>query len=959
MEGLPKVSGVYFTSSKTLQQSINNGVRMIFKISKAFLLFVCIIASTQVAIAQGTISGTVSDNSNGERLMGASILLQLDNSGVSRGTNTGVDGQFVFTNLTAGTYTARISYVGYVDVRITEIEVTDGNVTNVDVRMTPGVSLNPVVVSASKAAEKVTEAPASIQVVTPRDIQNINSFSPAEYVKNLTAVDIAQQGVISQTAVTRGFNNIFSGSLLVLTDNRIAHVPSLRANILHFIPATNDDIESIEMVLGPGAALYGPNTNSGVMHMITKSPLTSAGTNISVSLGEQDFMKAQFRTSHNINDKFGIKVSGQFLKATEYELPESSTYRAQELAARQAYLNRPSNMQDPGVASRIGIRDYDIEKLGIDARMDYRLSDDFTVILNTGFNRSSNIDLTGLGAGQGVNWTYSYAQMRFLYKNWFAQAFVNSSNSGDTYIIPTGLPIIDKSFLTVAQIQHSADVGAFNFVYGADFLQTTPRTEGTINGRYEDDDLYNEVGGYLQAKWSMSQKVDLLGSFRVDKHSKLNDPVFSPRAALVVRPIQNQNFRFTYNRSFSTPSSNNLFLDLLAAQIPIGGFYNLSLRAQGVPGSGFSFERDANGRPLWVSNLAPAGTPPFTMNTQDPATWGLMRGALQALFASNPQLAPLAPAMAQAPIPGSPNPAGGTYAAIGLGMAKLNTGSGRFDPVADVTNISAIEPTTYNTFEVGYKGIIQNKLLLSVDVYYTKAQNFVGPLLVETPNVFASGANATTYLTQYLTNVFVSQGMPAQQAAGQAAFIAGQVGAGIGTLPLGVVTPREAFDRNAVILTYRNFGEIEYWGIDTGFEYLLDNQFRMMGNYSFVSEEKWLNLDGNPDFNIFLNSPQNKYMVGLGYDNRNLGLDITTRFRYVKGFPISSGIYSTLNSTTGEYERIDSYSSLDINAGYDLKNIPGLRVSMMVTNLLNSDQVQFAGTPAIQRMGIFTVGYSF
>jgi iron complex outermembrane receptor protein len=932
---------------------------MVFKINKALLLFVCLFAIAQLAVAQGTLTGTVTDNSTGERLIGASILLQLENSGASRGTNSGLDGQFSFTNLTAGTYNARLSYVGYVDVNITEISVSDGNVTNIAVEMTPGVSLNPVVVSASKAAEKVTEAPASIQVVTARDIQNINSVSPAEYIKGLTAVDIAQQGVISQTAVTRGFNNIFSGSLLVLTDNRIAHVPSLRANILHFIPATNDDIESVEMVLGPGAALYGPNTNSGVMHMITKSPLTSTGTNVSVTYGEQSLMKLQFRTAHNFNNKFGLKVSGQFLKAEEYELPEGNTYRDQELNARSAYFARPTSAQDPGVASRIGVRDYDIEKLGLDARFDYRLNDDFTVILNTGFNRSSNIDLTGLGAGQGIDWTYTYAQMRFLYKNWFAQAFVNSSNSGDTYIIPTGLPIIDKSYLTVAQIQHSTDWGKLNFVYGADFLQTTPRTEGTINGRYEDDDIYNELGGYMQAKWAMSDKVDLLGSFRVDKHSELNDPVFSPRAALVVRPIQNQNFRFTYNRSFSTPSSNNLYLDLLAAQVPIGNFYNLNVRAQGVPGGGFTFERDANGRPFWVSNLAPTGTPPFALNTQDPATWALMRSALQALFASNPALAPLAPAMAVAPIPGSANPAGGTYAGIGMGLAKLNTATRGFDPVSDVTDISAIKPTTYNTFEIGYKGIIDNRLLLSADVYYTKAQNFVGPLLVETPNVFASGANTATYLTQYLTNVFISQGMNPQMAQGQAAFIAGQVGAGLGSLPLGVVTPREAFNRDAVILTYRNFGEIEYWGIDTGFEFLLNSELRIMGNYSYVSEDKWLNLDGNPNTNIFLNAPQNKYMVGFGYDNRDSGFDLTARFRFVEGFPIESGIYSTVNTATGEYERINNYSSLDINAGFDVQDVPGLRFSIMGTNMLNDNQVQFAGTPTIGRMYMMTVGYFF
>ena len=57
---------------------------MVFKINKALLLFVCLFAIAQMAVAQGTLTGTVTDNSTGERLIGASILLQLENSGASR-----------------------------------------------------------------------------------------------------------------------------------------------------------------------------------------------------------------------------------------------------------------------------------------------------------------------------------------------------------------------------------------------------------------------------------------------------------------------------------------------------------------------------------------------------------------------------------------------------------------------------------------------------------------------------------------------------------------------------------------------------------------------------------------------------------------------------------------------------------------------------------------------------------
>jgi outer membrane receptor protein involved in Fe transport len=120
----------------------------------------------------------------------------------------------------------------------------------------------------------------------------------------------------------------------------------------------------------------------------------------------------------------------------------------------------------------------------------------------------------------------------------------------------------------VGQLQHGLAIGGRqNFTYGVDYFFTDPRTEGTISGIYEDEDQTTEVGGYLQSQTALTPQFDLVLAGRVDTHSALPDAIFSPRAALVFKPTQDQAFRATYNRAFSTPTSLNQFLDTLRAYL--------------------------------------------------------------------------------------------------------------------------------------------------------------------------------------------------------------------------------------------------------------------------------------------------------------------------------------------------------------------------------------------------------
>ena len=117
------------------------------------------------------------------------------------------------------------------------------------------------------------------------EITDRPALTVIDHVKTLPGIDVSTGGLVQSNVVGRGFNNVFSGGLLMLIDNRFAAVPSLRVNVPAFFTATDQDIEKVEFVLGPGAALYGPNSANGVLAITTKSPFDSKGTVFALESG--------------------------------------------------------------------------------------------------------------------------------------------------------------------------------------------------------------------------------------------------------------------------------------------------------------------------------------------------------------------------------------------------------------------------------------------------------------------------------------------------------------------------------------------------------------------------------------------------------------------------------------------------------------------------------------------------
>ncbi len=966
---------------------------------------------------KGVLYGSVLDRS-GEELSGAIVIVKGPALEEEKATTSDETGAYRVGDLPPAAYEVRVSHIGYKSAMRADLVVPAGQEVKLDfVLQFQVIFLEQSVVSASRRQEKILDAPASVSVVEGSEIRNNPVLSVADHVQDLPGVDFAKTGLVQSNVVVRGFNNVFSGSMLTLTDNRLARVPSLRLNAYNFIPVTNDDVERIEVVSGPGSALYGPNSANGVMHIITNSPFTSQGTSVQAGTGERSLLKSSFRHAGVAGSRLGYKISAQYYTGMDWEYNDPDEEDARK--------------KDPTIEER----GFDVERRSAEVRFDYRASDDLTAILSAGYNRGDQIELTGVGAGQAKDWTYNYAQLRLLYRDWFFQAFRNWSDAGDTFLLRTGEPIVDRSSLTVFQAQHTSRLGQrHRLTYGIDALLTRPDTDGTITGKNEDDDDLNEFGGYVQSETSLNPALDLVLALRYDNHNRLEDPQLSPRAALVFKPRETQTVRLTYNRAFGTPSTNNLYLDLLSTRDPfglgpnfapifqqlgLGEFKPIDIWAQGTYSSGsdkgLTFSRDAAGRPLFRSPFAPlvaaqsaqAGLAPGAagypigsdgyMALDHPVTsnvmWGIARQAVLARFvplfqtlaagalvargmgaedaqAAAGQLAAALPGVVPEQLPGLRNRLG-----------KLNPETRGFDFAAadgspiGVYEVPRIKSSITQTFELGYKGVVADNLVVAADLYQSRVEDFVAPLGVETPNVFLDPQILGAALGEGIGKALAD---PAN--ADLAAVLAGLDGINLpgllegnnngtpvdemvgllvataASIPYGTVSPEQASDPYAVIASYRNFGEVTIRGLDMSLAYYPGADWKLTGNYSFVDDNFFENLQlsagegpgGGAD--IALNAPRHKAKLGAAYNFAQLGLEVGGRVRYTGSFPMNSGVY------VGE---VDSYTVLDLNLTYQLPLEQDLVLQVDAGNVLNQAYRSFVGAPEVGRLVFGQVGLRF
>lgn len=540
------------------------------------------LAAFSLKAQDGEIKGQVVEM-GGEPLVGASITLK----GTTKGATTDVNGYFTIPRLEEGTYTIFVSFVGYEEVEKT-VSVSTGPTDIGTISLSPSLLFlsNQVVISGTRRAEKLTETPSTIQVITSKQIAEFPSFNPGELLARVKGVDFVRSGVVGTGINIRGFNSNFNSKNLQINDGRYA---TLVATGLPFGPLSTiikEDIDRVEVILGPNAALYGPNAHNGLVNTITKDPRSSQGTTFALGAGNQNMLTSRLRHAQVLNDKWAFKITGEYTKGEEFDFADS------------VYIDRRNANGNPGPD---GIKegyeelelDNDFSFLKGGASVYYSVSENADIIAGWGGSNSTYLAPTNVGRNQIIDWRINYYSLKFTSPHWFAQAYMTVSKTDDTYAIDertkqfyrlldagfpdseargelsyaSGAKFIDDSQRYNAEVQYNNQFGAFNVVLGAQWQRDLANSHGSyLLDKHEDDYIQiDQIGAYGQVERDFGSGFKATAAFRGDNHEVYGFN-FIPKAGLV-KSVKNGAFRLTYGQGIAAPTILNMHGDLFSGLI--------------------------------------------------------------------------------------------------------------------------------------------------------------------------------------------------------------------------------------------------------------------------------------------------------------------------------------------------------------------------------------------------------
>ena len=161
---------------------------------------------------------------------------------------------------------------------------------------------NTKVTSLSKISENAFRSAAAVYILTQEDIKRMGVTSIPEALRVVPGVEVARISSNKWAVTARGFNNQLANKLLVLMDGRAVYNAHFSGVYWDVQDTVLEDIDRIEVIRGPGAAVWGANAVNGVVNIITKHARNTQGSYLSVTAGNQEEGIVQARYGGAVDD---------------------------------------------------------------------------------------------------------------------------------------------------------------------------------------------------------------------------------------------------------------------------------------------------------------------------------------------------------------------------------------------------------------------------------------------------------------------------------------------------------------------------------------------------------------------------------------------------------------------------------------------------------------------------------
>ncbi|MDX2246480.1 MAG: TonB-dependent receptor [Bacteroidia bacterium] len=870
--------------------------------------------------AQHTIRGVVLDESSNESVIGATVNIKDQ----PVGTVTDYEGLFSLTTDLNFPLTLEVSSFDF----ITTYLIVEAETELLSVTLRPENTFSDeVVVSASRIEEKILESPVSIEKFTLMKIRETPGSDVFASMAGFKGIQINTSSLTFTSINTRGFADAQNWRFIQYVDGMDINSPGLNYSFGNLLGPTELDLRNIEVVPGPGSALYGPNAFNGLLVMNSKNPFeyqgisaqVKGGITVQKAAGNNPFGEFTLRYGKMINERWAFKFNVNYLTATDWGANDESWHITQQnVAQKDPLLQRPRSHPNfnavnvygdeivvpvyitPDSAIQVNrsgiaeseILDYGVNNFKLNGSLHFRPQKNVEAVYDVRFFQADAIlrhttvypmrDIRQLiqklevkGEDFNVKAYYSYEDANKSYALLGTGAFIQeglkssarwSGDYGAAYrgevpgisagdhaaarlfadrdipgsesenfqklrnaslsnpdVLTGGSRFIDKSSMLHVEANYDfrGKIAFFDLQEGISYRQYFLNSEGNL---FNDGELgfngiiaVQEYGAYAQAsKNLLNDHLAFRSSLRIDKNQNFEARV-SPRASAVVSlgKERQHNFRLSGQTGFRNPATQETYIALdIGSAIILGGTQDNINHYNYNLGE----NKIVNGRDIHQQFVTTASVAKF-----------LAEGA------NNPSL--LVP-----------------------------------------SRLDYLRQEQITTFELGYRGLWKQKLLIDANVYYNTYQDFVTRTLAYSLLVnraFAVYTNVPDKITSY--------------------------GAGL------------------------------------QLEYIFPRGYRVWGNYTYTTFDAEEAMKNNPGFFPAFNTPQNRF--NLNVSNRDVfkGIGFSAAFRWSDSY--------LWQSPFGQGE-IPAYNVVDAAVSYRITAVKST-LKIGAANLLNQEYKQIYGGPAI------------